>query len=79
MANFFDKNGVCFSTSDKRLSEMNKYKVYCKCGHSLVFYPMEHRIKKICSWCGYYVYKDRKTEFNERLKNILVKKEVMSQ
>lgn len=54
---------------DTRLSnERAKYVIYCdKCGHSLVFYPFQHTRKKICSYCGYYVYQNRQIEFKERL------------
>ena len=53
---------------DEKLIELRtKYRVYCKCGHSLAFYPFEHRSKKICSWCKKYVYINEKTEFKERL------------
>lgn len=53
---------------DEKLFELRaKYKVYCRCGHSLVFYPLEHKNKKICSWCKNYVYINKKVEFKERL------------
>ena len=71
MKNWFDKNKMTFSTNDKMLEERTKYKVYCKCGHSMVFYPMEHKEKKLCSWCGHYVYKDKKVEFNDKLNRLI--------
>ena len=57
-----------YINDSKRFNEATRYKIKCKkCEHSVVFYPMEHKYKKICSWCGYYVYKDKKEEFKERL------------
>lgn len=73
MTKYFDKKGFTFGTSFKRLEEKKKYTVYCKCGHSMAIYPMEHKTKKICSWCGYYVYKNKKVEFIDRLENLLSK------
>lgn len=64
-------NRKTYSSDSKRFNEVTKYKVYCKCGHGTVFYPMEHKEKKICSWCGYYVYKDKQTEFINRLNRLL--------
>lgn len=55
---------------NKKSNEMSKYKVYCKCGHSTVIYPFEHKNKKICSWCGNYVYKNQL----EKFKDLLIKK-----
>lgn len=51
----------------KRVNEISKYKYYCKCGHSVIIYPMEGRNKKICSWCGNWVYVNKKEEFKEKI------------
>lgn len=59
----------------KKVNEACKYKVYCKCGHSMVIYPFEHIDKKICSWCGHYVYKNDLVKFKDLL-NKERKKEV---
>ena len=42
--------------------------IKCKCGHSVVFNATTD--KKLCTWCGNYVYKEHKDEF----KNILLKR-----
>lgn len=47
----------------------NTYK--CKCGHSLVIYPKEN--KKLCRWCGKYVYKSKQDEFKDKLINVIRK------
>ena len=36
--------------------ERTKYKVKCKCGHSVLMQPTIE--KKLCSWCGYYIYRE---------------------
>ena len=45
--------------------ERTKYKVKCKCGHSVLMHPKLER--KICSWCGYYIYREQKVEFKDML------------
>ena len=50
----------------KRMTEeYNKVKYKCKCGHRVVI--KHSQTKAICSWCGSYVFKDKKTEFNYRI------------
>lgn len=44
----------------------NTYK--CKCGHS-VFVSNKEK-KWICSYCGRYVFRDKKDEFMYRLKEV---------
>jgi len=46
----------------------NRYS--CKCGHRVLILNKD---KKICSWCGRYVYKDKKQEFKDKLKEKGVK------
>ena len=48
--------------------------VKCKCGHSISF--LDKSEKKICNWCGNYVYKNKKLEFIEKLSFYLRKKEL---
>lgn len=45
--------------------ERTKYKVKCKCGHSILMQPTIE--KKLCSWCGYYIYREQKVEFKDML------------
>lgn len=59
------------STNKKIMEERYRFKIYCKCGHSLVIFPFEHKNKKICSYCGNYVYTNKHEEFKERLGVIL--------
>lgn len=56
----FKKDGEYF----KRVSE-NRF--YCSnCGHTVVMMPITS--KKMCSWCGTWVFRDKKEEFKYRLK-----------
>lgn len=48
----------------KRFDEITNSTIKCSCGHSI----LTNKDKKICSWCGNYVYKDKKLEFEEKLK-----------
>lgn len=54
--------------SDK---EKDKFKIYCKCGHVVHIYPFEHINKKVCSWCGKYVYVNEKERFKEKMKGMI--------
>lgn len=46
--------------------------IKCKCGHSVDFWYGEDKV--LCSWCGTYVFKDEKVEFDFRMKQELAKK-----
>lgn len=40
-----------------------QFKVKCiQCDHILHFYPFENKDRKICKWCGNYIYKDEKAK-----------------
>lgn len=49
--------------------ERVKYKVKCKCGHSILIQPVLE--KKLCKCCGHYVYREQKVEFKDMLLKIL--------
>lgn len=55
----------------KKLDEAFKYSHKCRCGHSLTIYPFEEKNKKICGWCGKYVYINETEEFKDKLRNLL--------
>lgn len=46
-------------------SILAKYKVKCKCGHVVIL----GKDKVICSHCGNWIYRDKRTEFKEKLEN----------
>ena len=51
---------------DKMPSNYRKNTYKCKCGHSIVIaYNCE---KVVCSYCGNYVFKNKKDEFKYRMR-----------
>ena len=60
---------------DKKFESLANATYYCHhCHHSLIINANEE--KKICQWCGWYVFKNDKDKFIYRLKeNINKKKE----
>lgn len=70
--NYFKKR---LSVDSKLTEERAKYRIYCKCGHSIVFFPFEKSNKKICSYCGYYIYKNKNIEFKEKVRSSINKEE----
>ena len=47
-----------------RFWETTRY--YCKCGHSVNILPKNKRT--FCTYCGHWVFKDKREEFKYRLK-----------
>ena len=50
----------------KYMNVLVKKRIKCKCGHSTYIPPELDKV--ICSWCGNYVFKDNKKEFEYRFK-----------
>ena len=48
--------------------ERTRNRIKCKCGHSTTMKPTTK--KKLCTWCGNYIYREAKEEF----KNTLLRK-----
>lgn len=44
----------------------DKVKYTCKCGRRVII--SSQKDKEICSWCGNYVFKNKKDEFKYRVK-----------
>lgn len=44
---------------------------YCSCGHTVEFWHSENKV--LCNWCGNYVFRTEKDEFNYRMKEQLIK------
>lgn len=52
---------------ERMTEEYDKVKYKCsKCGHKEII--PKWKDKTICSWCGNYVFKDKKEEFKYRIK-----------
>lgn len=50
----------------KRMTEeYSKVKYTCKCGHRVIIPKWID--KQICGWCGQYVFKSKKDEFEFRM------------
>ncbi|MBO5138710.1 MAG: hypothetical protein J6B89_03610 [Bacilli bacterium] len=49
----------------------DEIKFKCKCGHRTVIPRWVE--KQICSWCGHWVYRNKKTEFKDKLKERMVR------
>ena len=48
------------------MEKLAKHKRYCKnCGHSQIVINVD---KTICTWCGHYIFRDDKAEFEYKLK-----------
>lgn len=55
-----------------RLDEVRKqYRYKCKCGWYMTIYPFEKIERKICKNCGNYVYINKKSEFKNKLKDVI--------
>lgn len=56
----------------KRMTDnYEKAKYICKCGHRVIIPKWE--TKQLCDWCGMYVFKNKKDEFEFRMKERLRK------
>lgn len=64
----YHKNGKKKTKEEILESILSNYKVKCRCGHTLIIVG---KPKVICSHCGYYVYKDEKEEFKDRMMRVL--------
>lgn len=60
-----------YEEDTKMFNSRTNDRVKCShCGHSeLMFHD-----KCICTWCGHYVYKNKKIEFKEKMKTEMRKK-----
>lgn len=51
----------------KRMTDnLDKVKYRCNCGHRIII--PKAMDKKVCDWCGNYVFKNKKDEFKYRVK-----------
>lgn len=64
---YFEDHITTLKEFNNQTSEYDKVKVICKCGTKTIFpYWVD---KKICRGCRNYVYRNKKIEFKEKLKN----------
>ena len=67
----YDKHILSKEEFQRQSNEYDKVKFRCSCGHRVII-PY-WRDKGLCSWCHHYVYRNKKLEFKEKLKNELRK------
>lgn len=60
-----------FKKMQKLENDRSNFKRYCKCGHSIIFTPINKANKVPCSWCGNYIYKNDLEEFKDNIKKVL--------
>ena len=51
---------------DIMTDQLAKVKHTCSCGHRVVV--PQRTDKEICSWCGHYVFREKRDEFKYRVK-----------
>ena len=66
------KKGISRTQLEKDIKkgiEITKNSSKCSnCGHSML---IGRKGKVICSWCGHYIFKDKKEEFEYRLRGLI--------
>jgi hypothetical protein len=65
------KKGKNYDRDTKMFKSFRNGTVKCRCGHSIV---MNNVDKVLCSYCGHYVYNERK-EFKSKMRELLMKGE----
>lgn len=55
----------------KKSEYMAQIRMYCKCGHSIIM--PKYLDKRLCDWCGHWVYRTKEIEFKEKLKSQMVR------
>lgn len=68
---YYDNHILTDKEYKQQASEYDKVKVRCSCGHRVVIPYWEE--KQLCGWCKHYVYKNKKIEFKEKMKDAIRK------
>lgn len=62
-----------FREDTRYLNELSKFKHKCSCGHSIIIF--RPNVKKLCKWCGHYVYinerEKERDEFKKKVRGML--------
>lgn len=67
MVNKYTSSGRKRTQEEIRESYFAQYRVRCKCGHTFLIV----KGKKLCRYCGEYVYKNKQEEFKDKLRSAL--------
>lgn len=54
-----------YNEMTKRFNQQQERTIKCKCGHSIIF--VSWKTRKLCRWCGNWVFKNKREEFKYRL------------
>lgn len=67
-----------YKNDTKLMNMYTEITVYCStCGHPMLF-PAFGSDRKVCKWCGHYVYRNEKTKFQYKVKEEIKKvKEIL--
>lgn len=55
---------MSFKQDTKKFKELDKYKVKCKCSHTMIMVVAD---RTICSHCGNWVYRTPELEFKYKI------------
>ena len=66
---WYERRFKNFKEIEKQSKVFQDYMIKCKCSHTILFTGRKDRV--ICSNCGSYVYKDKKTEMKYKIKELL--------
>ena len=58
-----------FENPTKFLDKYVQNKVKCKCGKTVEFWTSNKKV--VCDWCGNYVFRTKKDEYDYRMKGLL--------
>ena len=61
------------NTSQKYIEAIDKCKYTCSCGHVVVITYKDDYC--ICNWCGRKVLKDKRTNFKDKLRKAIYRRE----
>ncbi len=54
-----------------RTNNLEKVRFMCSCGHKAIIpYWVD---KQMCTWCGHWVYRNKREEFKDKLKMAMLK------
>ena len=59
---------MSYRDDTKRFKELDKYKVRCKCSHTMIIAIAD---RTICSYCGNWVYRTPEIEFKYKMKEFM--------
>lgn len=63
-----------FTKEDEISHTKRKMTKFCPhCGKRIHFYAFEKKDRQLCDWCGKYVFKNKKAEYDYRMKELLNK------